>query len=526
MKFRHRRKNRSVRPNEIEQLESRTFLAADLGNVLPLGDSITHGSQFIRSYRYELWKDLIDDNVTYQFVGSQTSNFIGNPFFADYQGQQFDNRHEGHWSQTSDFILANLPTWLSDYDADTVFLHLGTNDIRLHEIADPPSMIPDAQVVTDTVDAMEDIVELLQADNPNVSIYVAQVIPYYRLTHTQEVLDEINEMIVEYNSQLATMAPTWSTASSQVVIVDQWSDPENEGQPLPASYYFDEVHPSPEGEELMSERWLAAVNENMDDTTSPRVTDVKLNSTSWQPVFRQFVDSEDQGYSIPKGSQQLDIIPFFTVDQILIQFSEPVVISAANIDIEGVVNPSLQSEIASVTFDESTLTATIDLAIELPADRYQLFISDTVVDAASNILDGEWESGVSTGMSGDGNAGGVFDFTFNILPGDLVGGASTPGNGLVDTSDILAVRNARFENVTSEGYNPLFDTDGSGIIDTTDILNVRDRRFSSLPPAIQAATKLEEDNENKRLLSKLIEGKKERRFELRQRAFSLFKLFR
>src|SRR4051812_47069722 len=79
--------------------------------ILPLGDSFTQGRKgdgqpdtvscdaAVESYRYPLWKMLVDAGVDTQvdFVGSLVGGFEGDPPWPDYRGKRFDREHEGHW---------------------------------------------------------------------------------------------------------------------------------------------------------------------------------------------------------------------------------------------------------------------------------------------------------------------------------------------------------------------------------------------------------------------------------------------
>ena len=466
----------------LETCEERVLMATDLGSVLQLGDSITEGSTLSRSYRYELWKDLIDNQIAFEPVGTETESYhlnnpeFDDPEFPDYLGNEFVNQHEGHWGWTSSQVRKELPSWLPQYDADVALIHLGTNDLRLYALAAPS--LTDAQIVAGPVSELNQIVTLLQEDNPHVTIYIAEILPYYKTTVDEPVREHINSLIVQYNQAISETVASWSTETSQVMSVDQWSDPNNAEQPAPEEYFFDGVHPSPLGEVTIADRWLSAIVGQVDDSVAPRVTDVKVNSTNWVTSYRQFMDSEGEGVSLTTGSSQMDVIPYYHLDQLVIQFSEDVEIDLADVELTGVNTPGVPIE--AVHFDSQTNTATISLEDELTADRYTLSLKDSVSDLANNLLDGEWINAVSMELSGDGQEGGSFLFEFNVLPGD-VAGAGGVGNGIVDTSDILAVRSMRFENITTSDYDPRFDSNGNGIIDTSDILMVRAERFSFLP---------------------------------------------
>jgi len=114
--------------------------------------------------------------------------------------------------------------------------------------------------------------------------------------------------------------------------------------------------------------------------------------------------------------------------------------------------------------------------------------------AGTTILDGDWVTGESTfaAGSGDGEAGGAFNFFFNSLVGDL------NGNGVMNGLDISAIRS----NLTSPLNTPLLpdssnyrlDINGSNGLNSADLSQTRAQLTSafgtslaSLPPVTAPA---------------------------------------
>ncbi|MFD1048931.1 GDSL-type esterase/lipase family protein, partial [Kibdelosporangium lantanae] len=87
--------------------------------VMPLGDSITEGTQVPGGYRIGLWQRFTSGGYQVDFVGSQ---FNGPSNLGDHD-------HEGHPGWRIDQIDANIVTWLRNTNPHTVLLHIGTNDI-------------------------------------------------------------------------------------------------------------------------------------------------------------------------------------------------------------------------------------------------------------------------------------------------------------------------------------------------------------------------------------------------------------
>ncbi len=200
-----------------------------------IGDSVTQADSTHRSYRYNLWKKLIDAGAEFDFVGSMTTNFNGSPSWPNYSGQIFDRNHEGHWGKRADEILATLPGWLASYTPDVALIHLGTNDIIQGQTA--PSTVQDISA----------IIDVLRTDNPKVVVLLAQVIPYLRQSpHFAANSGNLPAL----NSGLAGLAATRNTVQSPVVIVDQYTGFS------PSTETYDSVHPNELGEEKMALKWM------------------------------------------------------------------------------------------------------------------------------------------------------------------------------------------------------------------------------------------------------------------------------
>ncbi len=218
----------------------------DAVRILPLGDSITQGNGRQGnggpkdSYRRLLWQTLQAEGCAVDFIGSHTTHFKGPPPNTD-----FDNDHEGHWGWTADEILNGKPgadstsgtgqlsQWLNGYTPDVALIHLGTNDIF------------QGQSNASTLDELRQIIDLLRADNPSVSILLAQLIPTTDGT--------FNSNINDLNGSLPAFAAAQSTNQSPVVVVDQ-----NSGFNGFTDTY-DDVHPNASGEAKVAQKWADAL---------------------------------------------------------------------------------------------------------------------------------------------------------------------------------------------------------------------------------------------------------------------------
>jgi hypothetical protein len=217
------------------------------------------------------------------------------------------------------------------------------------------------------------------------------------------------------------------------------------------------------------------------DTVGPRVQSVKVSSTDWTEAFLDEIDPQSEGYAIPTGADQFKTLPWVNVNEVLIKFSEPMQITAADISLHG-VNVANYSTLFS--YDAASFTAKLQLTgnAKIGPDKLVVHVNDTAKDAAGNALDGEWNNGVSTYPAGNGTAGGDFNFRFNVLPGDAHQDGHNLGefNGVLGT-DVAKVRNAQFTTTLDAAYSAFNDVNGSGNVSGTDVIATRNAQFTGLP---------------------------------------------
>lgn len=231
--------------------------------IMPLGNSITQGGEEHPSYRYELWKMLVDQGMDFEFVGSMDTNWyrnapdteqgadVASPVMGStYKGQTFTNKHEGHWGWTTSELLngrenptaykrdkGKLSDWLRGYTPDVVLMHLGTNDIIY------------SKGINQTLGRIEQIVNQLRADNKDVAILLAKITP---IPTTFAPTDSTNK----FNSLIPGLASKLSTPTSPVLVVDM-----NAGY-NPTAHTYDGLHPNQSGEKIIAKRWHDAIIAN------------------------------------------------------------------------------------------------------------------------------------------------------------------------------------------------------------------------------------------------------------------------
>ncbi len=221
-------------------------------------------------------------------------------------------------------------------------------------------------------------------------------------------------------------------------------------------------------------------------TVPPTVTDVAVSSTTWEEPFLDYLETSglgSEGYSIPVGSAaQSNPLPWVDLDRITITFSEDVDVDANDLSITGVSNSTYAvdhffydpQEKQAMWILENPFAEEERVHLDLDGDGI-----DPVQDLSGNALDGDWYDELSTYNSGNGTAGGDFEFRFNLLKGDF------DSSGSVDQWDYYTLH-ALGKSTTDLGYEAMYDSDGSGVLEASDWDAVIDNAEESLPAGTPA----------------------------------------
>ena len=248
--------------------------------------------------------------------------------------------------------------------------------------------------------------------------------------------------------------------------------------------------PSFGGWPVQTSEFSAAVAVPQPDTRPPRVVGVMINSAAWTDGFRHRLQaagagSRTHGYAIPAGPRQRHALPWTNLDEITIEFDEPVDVQQDDLIIRGRAGILPRAD-----FTTSGTTATWRLASNLAANRVRLELRSGgtagVTDALGRALDGEWVDNADSFPSGNGAPGGNFVFSFNVLPGNAHAAGAAVNRTTVNVFDLAAVRAAYGSAVTSGGQaTPRFsvyaDLNGDGRVNAIDLMVVRKNLRGTLP---------------------------------------------
>ena len=139
-------------------------LSTSINKIMTLGASRVEGSRpDYESFRYNLWKNLIENNWTFDFIGTQSDQAS----YPSFNGLDFDIDHEGRGGWTSGEILDGLNDWLTETGPPDIVLFSspGGND-ALQELS-----------YSEAVSNISSIIDIIQSNNPNCIIIIEQMAP-------------------------------------------------------------------------------------------------------------------------------------------------------------------------------------------------------------------------------------------------------------------------------------------------------------------------------------------------------------
>ena len=203
--------------------------------VMPLGDSITEGTQVPGGYRIGLWQRMASGGYRVDLVGSQ---FNGPSSLADHD-------HEGHPGWRIDQIDANINPWLLRYQPHTVLLHIGTNDILQNwSVSSAPTRL-------------STLIDHITSTVPTAEVFVAQLTP---LSNTGQ-----ESAVRTFNAAIPGIVQSKVNSGRHVHLVDMHSA-------LSTADLTDGIHPTANGYDKMAGVWytaLRSVNGSIGNTGTP-----------------------------------------------------------------------------------------------------------------------------------------------------------------------------------------------------------------------------------------------------------------
>lgn len=216
------------------------------------------------------------------------------------------------------------------------------------------------------------------------------------------------------------------------------------------------------------------------DTTAPRVESVVIGSSYSN-------DSLHPDYAVPDGDgDQLRTPPVAASNEIKITFSDAMAQSGAgeldddSLTITRVSDDGTDVDVVGFSWNAGSKTGTWTFDIDDDPDtwpyargQFVLTLDDAVTNVAGLALDGEWtnptsltDTNTSTFPSGNGTAGGDFEFYITLLPGDV------NRDNLVDNGDVAALLGGGYGQGSGQTWTD-GDMTGEGAAGLSDLIKIQ-----------------------------------------------------
>lgn len=211
--------------------------------ILPIRDSRIDGNRpSYESYRYELWKLLVDTGLEFDFVGpyNDDDHFATYP---DYKNREFDDDHAGVGGFQSENVLGTIDRIFDAApDPDIILLGIGGNDLL------------DNDEVSGIIDNINEIIDQIQLSTEDVVIIIEQIAP----GRSDIFTPLLEQRFADFNEAILGVAQDQTTTSTPVIVVNMsegWND----------SYMADQVHYNELGAVLVAERYFNAFQQFLEE---------------------------------------------------------------------------------------------------------------------------------------------------------------------------------------------------------------------------------------------------------------------
>ncbi|MEM7573448.1 MAG: GDSL-type esterase/lipase family protein [Bacteroidota bacterium] len=199
--------------------------------IMPLGASRVEGARpAFESYRYELWKLLVDGGWDFDYIGTRDDEAN----YPSYAEQSFDLDHEGRGGWTSGQILGGIEDWL---------VQAGTPDIVLFSSPGGNDALQNRSY-EQAIANINGIIDALQAANPEITILIEQLAPAVESAMTGDLLTYFESL----QADVVTIASEQTTDQSTVIVVDMATGFTDE-------FLADDVHYNEAGARFIADRY-------------------------------------------------------------------------------------------------------------------------------------------------------------------------------------------------------------------------------------------------------------------------------
>lgn len=295
--------------------------------IMPLGDSITHGTPVAGGYRLPLYQKLTAVGYAVDYIGTRTDNPSPDLPDSDHQGI-------GGWRVTNSDsgLLERISTWTwldALDDPDVILVHIGTND----------SGDGDFNTRINDLDAL--VGELVR-QRPYAHVIVST------LLQRTDNADRNNAILTLYNPFIEALVQSYQTKGARVHYLDMAALLD------PATDLADGLHPNATGYAKMAEGWFGVIR------------------SIFSPLGDEYPPAVSRVTSVN------------TPDKIRVTFSKPISPSLPGSAKWTLSDPSVTVTKTDLSDDMRTVTLTVSSALTA-GTAYTLTVDGTISDQTDNV---------------------------------------------------------------------------------------------------------------------------------------------
>ncbi|MEM8927589.1 MAG: GDSL-type esterase/lipase family protein [Bacteroidota bacterium] len=218
-------------------MEERQNPTTSTNLIMPLGASRVQGLRpEFESYRYELWKLLVDNGANFDYIGTQEDEAS----YPIYNNRSFDMDHEGRGGWTSGQIFNEIASWIAQTGVpDIVLFSSPAGNDALEGLSYEAALIN-----------INGIIDAIQAVNPNVTIIIEQLAP----ARSDQMTPQLTTYFNNLQRDVVTIAAAQSTANSNVRVVDMATG-------FTDAMLADDVHYNEAGAQFIANRYFQVLQD-------------------------------------------------------------------------------------------------------------------------------------------------------------------------------------------------------------------------------------------------------------------------
>jgi len=209
--------------------------------IMCVGDSITHGSNgsannpYFTSYRYPLWKRMIDAGYDFELVGPSVGNFDGDCIFEEYKGQVFENRHYARYGIKLVEVNTKAAEQCKDVEFDAVMINLGTNDRK----TDTEELV--AASKKNIPNMLAELTDIFRGINPRVKVFIGGLCDNWPVGINVDIERKCGEIDTAESPVVYVPAPAgWiAKPDEEGAATIDWTHPNEKGCQMMADTYFE-----------------------------------------------------------------------------------------------------------------------------------------------------------------------------------------------------------------------------------------------------------------------------------------------